>query len=259
MIYQTRFSGASEYFLCMIRTFYNDPAHLHQGFELLVNLSGEIRITVDEQPYLLRENDAVLIFPNQLHQITSDACRCILCIFPPDVVSAYSVSHEGDVPVCNQFIPDPLRLELLRAVRQDSPVEDIKGALYLMCGWFDRSAKYRPRKYKHSMLLHEIFLFVEKNFRGDCSVGALAHQVGYSEDYLSRYFMHAVGMSYHSYVIQYRLGQACHLLRNTDEPILQCAMDSGFTSLRSFNRNFSLYIGMTPTEYRENQTVFGRS
>jgi AraC-like DNA-binding protein len=36
-------------------------------------------------------------------------------------------------------------------------------------------------------------------------------------------------------------------------------MDSGFTSLRSFNRNFSLYIGMTPTEYRENQTVFGRS
>ena len=109
------------------------------------------------------------------------------------------------------------------------------------------------------MLLHEIFLFVEKNFRGDCSVGALAHQVGYSEDYLSRYFMHAVGMSYHSYVIQYRLGQACYLLRNTDEPILQCAMDSGFTSLRSFNRNFSLYIGMTPTEYRENQTVFGRS
>ena len=100
---------------------------------------------------------------------------------------------------------------------------------------------------------------LEKKFRGDCSVGALAHQVGYSEDYLSRYFMHAVGMSYHSYVIQYRLGQACHLLRNTDEPILQCAMDSGFTSLRSFNRNFSLYISMTPTEYRENQTVFGRS
>ena len=28
-------------------------------------------------------------------------------------------------------------------------------------------------------------------------------------------------------------------------------MDCGFTSLRSFNRNFGLYIGMTPTEYRE--------
>lgn len=253
MIYETRYSGTSGYFNYIIRTFYNEPAHLHQGFELLVNLSGEIRITVDEQPYLLRENDAVLIFPNQLHQIHSDACHCILCIFPGELVSAYSASHEGDVPVCNQFVPDPLRLELLRRINCDSAVEDIKGALYLMCGCFDRTAEYCPRRYKHGALLHDIFLFVEKNFRGDCSVGALAHQIGYSENYLSRYFMNAIGMSFHSYVIQYRLEQACHMMRNTNEPILRCAMDNGFTSLRSFNRNFNLYIGMTPTEYRENR------
>ena len=98
---------------------------------------------------------------------------------------------------------------------------------------------------------HDIFMFVEKNFRGDCSVEMLAKQMGYSENYLSRYFMKSIGVSFHSYVTQYRLEHVCHLMRNTNEPILRRAMDCGFTSLRSFNRNFGLYIGMTPTEYRE--------
>jgi len=107
------------------------------------------------------------------------------------------------------------------------------------------------RQYKHGALLHDSFMFVEKNFRGDCSVETLAKQMGYSGNYLSRYFMKSIGMSFHSYVTQYRLEQVCYLMRNTNEPILRCAMDCGFTSLRSFNRNFGLYIGMTPTEYRE--------
>lgn len=251
MIYQTQYSGTSGNFNYIIRTFFNEPVHLHQNFELLVNLSGVIRITVDEQPYLLRENDAVLIFPNQLHQIHADSCHCILCIFPGESVSAYSTAHEGTVPVCNQFVPDPMRLEILRGMNRDSTAEDIKGALYLMCGNFDRGAEYQPRRYKHGALLHDIFMFVEKNFRGDCSVEALAKQMGYSENYLSRYFMGAIGISFHSYVTQYRLEHTCHLMQNTNEPILRCALDSGFTSLRSFNRNFRLYIGMTPTEYRE--------
>ena len=251
MIYQTQYSGTSGNLNYIIRTFFNEPVHLHQSFELLVNLSGEVHLTVDAQSYQLRENDAVLIFPNQLHQLQAESCHCILCIFSAELVSAYSSGHEGVVPVCNQFVPDPLRLEILRGVNRTSPVEDIKGALYLMCGWFDRGAEYRPRQYKHGALLHDIFMFVEKNFCGDCSVEMLAKQMGYSENYLSRYFMKATGTSYHSYVIQYRLEHACHLMRNTNEPILQCALDSGFSSLRSFNRNFSLYIGTTPTAFRE--------
>ena len=251
MIYQTQYSGTSGNFNYIIRTFFNEPVHLHQSFELLVNLSGEVHLTVDAQSYQLRENDAMLIFPNQLHQLQAESCHCILCIFSAELVSAYSSGHEGVVPVCNQFVPDPQRRDILRSMNRNSPIEDIKGALYLMCGWFDRGAEYHPRQYKHGALLHDIFMFVEKNFRGDCSVETLAKQMGYSENYLSRYFMKAIGMSFHSYVTQYRLEQVCYLMRNTNEPILRCAMDCGFTSLRSFNRNFGLYIGMTPTEYRE--------
>lgn len=57
--------------------------------------------------------------------------------------------------------------------------------------------------------------------------------------------------SFNAYVNHSRLSHACYLMENSDMPIIQCAYDSGFTSLRSFNRNFKAYYKVTPAEYRK--------
>ncbi len=41
-----------------------------------------------------------------------------------------------------------------------------------------------------------------------------------------------------------------YLLRNTDKSALECSCECGYTSLRSFNRNFKAIIGTSPTDYR---------
>jgi len=46
------------------------------------------------------------------------------------------------------------------------------------------------------------------------------------------------------------LSHACYLLKNTAQSVLQCALDSGYTSLRSFNRNFKAQFGISPSQYR---------
>ena len=256
MIYQTEFSGSPAHFKIVRRIFFHEPAHMHQSFELVVNLSGEIRYTVDNSDYVLREHDAILVFPNQLHQIESEECDCILCTFSAELVSAYSSPLDGKIPCDNRFVLEPHRMALLEQLKTESPMEEIKGMLYLICAYFDRTAHYRTMKTGGgSMLLDQIFQYVAANFKSDCTVEALAHATGYSCNYLSRYFMSNVGISYHSYVNQYRLEHACHLLCNTNEPILQCALDCGFSSLRSFNRNFKLRFGITPSEYRESMAV----
>ncbi|MBQ7900574.1 MAG: helix-turn-helix transcriptional regulator [Clostridia bacterium] len=45
-------------------------------------------------------------------------------------------------------------------------------------------------------------------------------------------------------------GKACYMLNNTNCTVIQCALDCGFTSLRSFNRNFKLQTSLTPQQYR---------
>lgn len=100
--------------------------------------------------------------------------------------------------------------------------------------------------------MKKIFAFVEESFASDCSLKKLAEKIEYDYAYLSRIFRKIVGISYNAYVNHYRLSHACYLMENTDFSIIQCAMESGYESIRSFNRNFKAYLGMTPTEYREN-------
>ena len=80
----------------------------------------------------------------------------------------------------------------------------------------------------------------------------LAEKIRYDYAYLSRIFRKTVGISYNSYVNHYRLGHACYLLENTNYSITQCALESGYDSVRSFNRNFKSYLNTTPKNYRDN-------
>jgi len=89
-----------------------------------------------------------------------------------------------------------------------------------------------------------------KRLSGECSLYDLSKSTGYDYSYLSRYFKKTVGISFNTYVTQFRLSNACYLLENTDEPIVQCAFESGFSSLRIFNRSFQKELHTTPTQYR---------
>ncbi|MBQ8689860.1 MAG: helix-turn-helix transcriptional regulator [Clostridia bacterium] len=76
--------------------------------------------------------------------------------------------------------------------------------------------------------------------------------IGYNSSYLSRYFKEFTNMTFVSCVNRYRISRACYMLKNSDKTVLECAYECGYKSLRSFNRNFMLYVGVTPTDYRTN-------
>ena len=134
---------------------------------------------------------------------------------------------------------------------EDADLIAKKGLLYLLCAAFDKNACYKPRKSSQRALLSKIFSFVEENFASECTLEELAAQLGYDYAYLSRSFKKTAGISYVSYLNIFRLNKACYLLDNTDKSILQCAFEVGYSSLRTFNRNFKNQFGISPAEYRK--------
>ena len=99
-------------------------------------------------------------------------------------------------------------------------------------------------------LIQRIFGFIETEYARECSLKRLAEELAYDHSYLSRYFKSNVGIGFNEYVMQYRINIACEQLANTDTSVLQCAMDCGYTSLRSFNRAFKAVLSITPSEYK---------
>ena len=249
MFYESNHLGSPDYLKIERNENFSFASHLHLCFEIIIILRGKMEVTVNNKVFELRKNQAVLIFPNQIHSLSSRDSEHILCIFSPDLIKAFANKVSNKIPVDNKFFPDEYLINLLCDLNSDSSISEKKGLLYSLCGQFDKAADYIENQKHKDNLLFKIFAFVENHFGADCSLEALSKKTGYNYSYLSRFFTNAVGISFNKYVLYYRLSHACYLLENSDYSIINCAIESGFDSIRTFNRNFKLPYGITPQDY----------
>jgi transcriptional regulator GlxA family with amidase domain len=82
------------------------------------------------------------------------------------------------------------------------------------------------------------------------SVARLAKLSGVSPAHFARSFHAAFGAPPHRVVLSLRLERAAALLRDTDLPIAEVALASGWRSPGSFGRTFSAVLGLSPSAHR---------
>lgn len=82
------------------------------------------------------------------------------------------------------------------------------------------------------------------------SVEQLARRLGVTDRHLRRIFEAQLGVSPLQYLQTRRLLTAKQLLADTDLPVTQVALASGFASVRRFNAAFAQHYGLSPTRLR---------
>lgn len=93
------------------------------------------------------------------------------------------------------------------------------------------------------------------HYREELSIAALSRVAGLSRSSLHRLFKLQTGMTVSAYVTQLRIGHACALLLNAQQPIALIAEEVGYKNLANFNRQFKALKRHTPREFR---TAFRR-
>jgi transcriptional regulator GlxA family with amidase domain len=78
----------------------------------------------------------------------------------------------------------------------------------------------------------------------------LARVSGASEAHFARSFKDAFGVPPHRYLLTRRIERARALLRDTNLPITEIALQTGWTSLGTFGRIFRDITGQSPSELR---------
>ncbi|MBE5802492.1 MAG: helix-turn-helix transcriptional regulator [Clostridiales bacterium] len=99
-------------------------------------------------------------------------------------------------------------------------------------------------------LVEEIDLCIRNKNDEALTLSLLAGRFGYSEYHFSRKFKEISGMQLRDYLRYRKLAFALKQLRDTDDGILEIAMDHGFSSHEAFSRAFREAYGITPSEYR---------
>ena len=117
-----------------------------------------------------------------------------------------------------------------------------------------RPVRILPAKPLAGWKMRRVIDFIEDNLEGDLSLQAMAAEVDISPLYLARAFKAAVGQSPHQYVLARRIERAKELLRNTDLPVVDVALSSGFSSQSHLSHWFIRQIGVSPAMYRRQAT-----
>lgn len=84
------------------------------------------------------------------------------------------------------------------------------------------------------------------------SLTEIARQVGYSPYYCGEQFHKVTGTTMKAYMAKRRLTLAALAIRDTTLPLLEIALDYGFSSQSALSRAFAEEFGCTPAAYRKN-------
>ena len=77
----------------------------------------------------------------------------------------------------------------------------------------------------------------------------------YSQPMLNSYFNRFMGETLVSYITKMKINYACNLLRFSELTVVEIASKTKYSSLSHFNHIFKKQIGMTPSEYRINNSI----
>ena len=248
---QHRFGLSDPYCVCTMDGG-SVPYHFHRSYELILIDSGLLNVLVDGRNFTVGPGCAALIFPNQLHAYSEGVLAGHVVIFSPDLVPDFTLRHQGTLPACPVF---PLPAGLNVQIQTENPYLR-KALLYAICGALCDATRFVPRASTGKLaLLHEMLLFVDAHYQEDCSLQRLSDDLGYDYTYLSKLFRKELGFSFTRYLNQTRVAHACVLLADTDESVTELATRCGYDTVRTFNRNFQEVVGISPTEYRRQNTT----
>lgn len=92
--------------------------------------------------------------------------------------------------------------------------------------------------------------YIGTNYSYPVTVEDVASYVGISRSHLFRSFQNYLGTSPKEYLTEYRIKQACHLLKETDLSVSAIAYSVGFENNLYFSKAFKKQKKKSPSEYR---------
>ncbi|MBQ7034567.1 MAG: helix-turn-helix transcriptional regulator [Clostridia bacterium] len=229
--------------------------NFHSQIELYFVDEGEIDACINTHRQLLKKDQMAVALSYDSHLFRSmGRSRSSILIVPPDLCREFTAAVQNK-QIQNPFICDEETVKkikfFLEALKSDGSNEvRRRGYIYVILGIvLDHLFLENTQAAMDTGLSSRILFFLNQNFRGEISLDSLAAAFGYSKAYLSRYFKASFGIGINRYVNILRLRNAMLLMRDGKNTHIYCALESGFTSIRTFYRVFKSEFGCTPSDY----------
>jgi AraC-like DNA-binding protein len=104
---------------------------------------------------------------------------------------------------------------------------------------------------KENSVIDTILKFSFAHFLQPITLAEVASEVRMSVSTFCRFFKRNIKKSYFDFLKELRIGHACKLLRESNDPIIDVCYNSGYNSWAHFSKQFKSIKEMTPNQYRK--------
>lgn len=176
--------------------------------------------------------------------------------FPSQELLTHHSPHFPNV-ITPQHSPRLTQLlrDILNEMRCEQPYhrEAVKGMLLVFFIELVRLVEEKARpmlKYNQILTVAPAITYISEHYNEHISPTLMAELCHMSVTHFRRTFKNVMGQTPVDYITGIRIRNSCRLLYETELPILEIAMQVGYNSISSFNRNFSELMETTPTKWR---------
>jgi AraC-like DNA-binding protein len=113
-----------------------------------------------------------------------------------------------------------------------------------------RSLKQELSPREAGSRLGKAYAFLLAHYTEPIALSDVAEAAAMSPAAFSRFFKRASGRNLWEFLTELRLDNACRLLRESEQSVTEIALNSGFPTLSSFHRHFSVRHHTPPRAYR---------
>lgn len=247
------------------------PSHWHTPVEIIMPLVNSYTISCEGKPYLLEENDLLIVAPGVVHKCHASEGRRL--IFQADL-SKFSIddfntkfnnigsimliskdSHPEILDEASSLMLDIMDEYLSNNISKECAIaSDLLKLLCISFRAFNTSTNNSHGTTKHQInmeIFDKIRDFTIEHCKENLTLDEVAKHSGFSKYYFSRSFKEYSGTSYYKFLNICRINHSTELLIDPELSITEVAIESGFNSISSFIRMFKQIKGCTPTDYRK--------
>lgn len=141
--------------------------------------------------------------------------------------------------------------EFIRKIENKNTFEEIEELLgQAFIEYASIVAKVRALS-SDSKIVRKIGNYVQIHISEPILISEIADEMGISASYLCRTFKKETGQTIKEYINRVKVEEAKYLLQSTRKPLVDIAMELGYSSQAYFTTLFGKYVGSTPAQFRE--------
>lgn len=251
----------------------NFAAHWHTDTELIYVIEGSIVIGINTQIKILNRGDLAIFGRNDIHYFKSDGVesKILAVFFNQDMLDSLSDSNStmnlyskiftdinGDFHSAFKKIADDVIINNSADMPAVQPLLRLRVIEMILVIFRHEQSYYmntinRSDVFSSAKPVQTAMRYIEKNYAQDISLEIISSIAGLSPYYFSRLFKITTGTSFKKFLSQFRISKATELICSTHKTIIDIAYETGFNSVRTFNRTFINIAGYSPTALRKNK------